>query len=641
MTQLTTAARLLVGGDTFFIPVPNDGVYFRNNAGTFRMQGESIDRWIEKLIPMFNGRHSMGELTDGLSEPYRQTVYQIAETLRQKGFVRDISQDRAHQLPEEILRKYAAQIAFLDSFGDSGAFRFQTYRQASVLAVGSGPFLASLVSALLESGLPKVHVLITDSVPTNRERLQQLAEQARKTDAEAAVEEIALRPEGVPGWRAAVQPFESVLYVSQEGNAMELRLLEAACKEERKLLLPALVLEQAGMAGPLVHPESDVNWESAWRRIHRCAISKDPNVHSFSSTAGALLANVIAFELFKAIAGAGESEQRNSVYLLDLETLEGTWHPVLPHPLAGGKPAAKIEWVQDMDQRQSEGAAGSAAGGLFPYLSRLTSTQTGILHIWEEGDLKQLPLSQCRVRAVDPLSEGPAELLPDIVCSGLTHEEARREAGLAGLEAYVSRLASRILQTDRFVGVGVGESAAEGVMRGLQGCLSELFVNRHRDKFPHVVPIRLSRVEDERCRFYLQALTVMRGEPTIGTGEEVCGFPAIWVGTGDRWYGGVGLSVTQALRKALQAALLREQNSAACRGPQAPEAEMALLGRKDPADVAVPAIEQSEPAMLREALDVLQRNGKHVKIADLAVEPFLKEASKAVYGIVLDEGESK
>ena len=46
---------------------------------------------------------------------------------------------------------------------ESGAYHFQEYRQAKVLAVGSGPFMVSLVSALIESGLPKLHVMVTDS----------------------------------------------------------------------------------------------------------------------------------------------------------------------------------------------------------------------------------------------------------------------------------------------------------------------------------------------------------------------------------------------------------------------------------------------------------------------------------------------
>lgn len=95
---------------------------------------------VEKLLPMFTGEYTLGDLTNGLPEPYRERVYEIAETLYRNEFVRDVSQDLPHQLAEKVLNMYASQIEFLDSFGDSGAYRFQTYRQAKVLAVGSGPF---------------------------------------------------------------------------------------------------------------------------------------------------------------------------------------------------------------------------------------------------------------------------------------------------------------------------------------------------------------------------------------------------------------------------------------------------------------------------------------------------------------------
>lgn len=642
MSKLTQTARLQVKADTFYLPVQNDGVYFRNNVGTFHMKGEMIDRWLEKLIPMFNGEHTLAELTDGLSGPYQDRVCEIAEVLSEKGFARDVSQDHPHVLSEQTVRRYAGQIAFLDSFGDSGAYRFQCYRHAEVLAVGCGQIFSALVSSLLESGLPRFRMLITDSLPTDRRRLTALAEHARLTDPEVAIGEVDLPNKSADGWREAVRPFQTVLYVSEQGDCEKLRLLHKACQAEGKTLLPAMRLHQAGLAGPLVQPESAVCWESAWRRIHESEVFKDQERFAFSSTAGALLANVIVFELFKTVTGAAEAELRNSLYLLDLETLEGSWHPLLPHPLAAGKFNVAANWVDDAELRLEQGPEGGAVHGLFPYFSKLTSDRTGIFHSWEEGDLSQLPLSQCRVQAADPLSEGPVGLLPDIICSGLTHVEARREAGLTGLEAYVSRLAGGLVNTEQYIGVGIGETAAEGAVRGLQACLMKHLETQLTDRKPSVVRVRLGQIDDEPCRFYLQALTTMRGTPTIGLGEDVCGFPVVWVGTEDRWFASTGLTVTMALRRALQASLMKAQNGSACLVPHAVEVRTMLLGSSAPLELSVPA-EESESKLdgVRNAMRKLKISGREVFVIDLAVEPFLRDGPAAVFGVLLGKGEAR
>ena len=252
---------------------------------------------------MFNGKYTLAKLTDGLPGAYRDRVYVIAEVLFRNGFVQDVSKDRPHQLPDQVLEKYASQIEFLQNSVDSGAYRFQTYRQAKVLAIGSGPFLVSLISSLLESGLPKFHVLIAGSVPTNRLRIEELVVHAKKTDSEVEVEEISRKDEEINSWRDIVQQFDSILYVSQESNGEKLRDLHKICREEGKLILPALCLQQVGLAGPVVHPNSEGCFESAWRSIHRSVFSQDKQVKNDSATAGALLANVIVFELFKKITG--------------------------------------------------------------------------------------------------------------------------------------------------------------------------------------------------------------------------------------------------------------------------------------------------------------------------------------------------
>jgi putative thiazole-containing bacteriocin maturation protein len=652
MTSLKPSMRLKVNADTFFLPDPTGGVYFRNNIGSFHMEGRTILQWIEKLIPVLNGEHTLEELTDGLPTPYRDRVYEIAEVLYQNGFVRDVSRDRPHQLPEEILKRYADQIEFLNSFGDSGAYRFQTYRQTKVLAVGCGPFLLSLVAALLESGLPKLHVLVTDEAVTNRQRLAELAAHARKTDAEVSLEEISLEKGGVISWREAVQPFDSILYVSEKGDVEELRVLHDVCRKEQKVFLPALCIQETGMAGPLVHPDGAGCWESAWRRLHQTAVCKDSNLRGFSSTAGAMLANVMVFELFKTVTGVFQREPQ--FFLLNLETLEGSWHSFLPHPLVNGY--EPVHWVHGPDLRLEQRSGRRESNGLISYFSQLASPETGILHMWDPMDAKQIPLAQCLVQAVDPLSEGPARLLPAVVCSGMTHEEARREAGLTGIEAYVSRMVHLLVSTlpteqeagrsmiqpGECVGVGAGETVAEGVSRGLQKCLTEALRKRHADQKPRIFLVRLGTIEDERCRYYLQALTTMQGAPLIGLGEDVCGFPVVWAGMNGRWYGSVGFQVTSALRKSLQQLLLKAQNQAVRPGMQAVEVPAVLLADKAPQSLAIPACEADDHVeVVQSALQVLQRNRKRLLVCDLVREPFLQEELAGVFGVLVREEESR
>lgn len=635
MTNLNPSMRLKVKRDTFFLPDPNRGVYFRNNVSSFHMEGNMIDQWVEKLIPMFNGEYTLEYLTKGLPVTYQNRVYDIAEALYRNGFVRDVSQDRSHQLKEQVLKKYASQIEFVDNLLESGAFRFQTYRQAKVLAVGSGPFFVSLVSSLLDSGLPKFHMLITDTVQTNRQRLMELVAHARKTDDDVEIEEVTLNKQRESDWEEIVKPFDYILYVSEKDDVEELRLLHRVSREEKKVFLPAICLEQAGLAGPVVYPDSVGDWESAWHRIHQSALVKDQQISTFSSTAGAMLANVIVFELLKDVTGVSEKEQKNQFFLLDLETLEGNWQSFMPHPLVTGQTSTRL--IEDIEMRLAQSTGIGEPGKLLLSFNGLTSRVTGIFHIWEEEDLRQLPLAQCRVQAVNPLAEGPAELLGDIVCTGLTHEEARREAGLSGIEAYVSQIVGS-LDLPQEVEVGAGETFAESVCRGLQRCLDEKLIKQSLEQEYSVIPVQLSTVEDERCRFYLQALTTLQGAPTIGIGEEVAGFPVVWIGTNDGWYGSVNLNITMALRNGLQQAIFNVQNEEEFVMARSLEVSSMILDEKVLLRIEIPAFEERiQSKHLQNAMEILEQNGKQLFVYELELEPFLKEGLAGIFGVLVQE----
>lgn len=638
MTNMNPSMRLKVKRDTYFLPDPNSGVFFRNNVSSFRMEGSMIDQWVEKLIPMFNGEYTLEYLTNGLTVAYRDRVFEIAEALYRNGFVRDVSQDRPHQLKEQVLKKYASQIEFVDNLLDSGGFRFQNYRQAKVLAVGSGPFFVSLAAALLDSGLPRFQMLITDSDQTNRQRLTELVAHARKTDPEVVIEEVTLNNQGESYWEEIVKPFDYILFVSDKDDVEELRLLHRVSKEEKKVFLPAICLKHAGLAGPLVHSDSEEDWESAWRRIHQGALIREQKDNASSSTTLAILANVIVFELFKDVTGVSEKEQKNQFYLLDLETLEGNWHSFMPHPLVTGQTSSRL--VEDIDMRVAHGTESGDPGKLLLSFNHLTSKVSGIFHIWEEGDLKQLPLAQCRVQGVNPLTEGPVDLLGDIVCPGLTHEEARREAGLSGIENYVSQLVGS-LDLPPEVEVGAGETFSESVCRGLLRFLDEELIKQSLEEDYSVFPVQLSTVEDKRCQYYLQALTTLRGAPTIGIGEEVSGFPVVWVGTNDGWYGSVDLNITLALRNALQQAIFNVQNEEDFVMERSLEVSSMIMDEKAPLSIEIPACaERIQSEDLLNAIEILERNGKQLLVYELELEPSLKEGLAGIFGVLVQEEES-
>ncbi|MFC5528222.1 bacteriocin maturation protein [Cohnella yongneupensis] len=526
------------------------------------------------------------------------------------------------QLPNEIVGRYDSPVS------------------VKVLAVGAGSLLVSLVEALFESGLSEVHVIVTDSEPTDRHLLIALAEKARKSDPKAELKEWTIYQRTLSAWRERVQPFDWILYVSQQMKVEEIQAIHSACRAEMKSLLIATCIGQTGFAGPYVNPNSEGCWESARRRIHQSGIRNDPMPSIISFAARLMLVNIIVFDMYRTITRMSESELNNRLFVLDLQTLEGGYHSFLPHPLITSGIAA--EQIQNWDQLLVEDSSIHADPQEFlSFISQLTSPQSGILHLWDEGDLNQLPLSQCRVQAVDPLSEGPAGLLPVIICSGLTHLEARKEAGLAGIEAYVQRMSHENTGLSEQVEVGAGETVKEAVYRGLQKCLTHELRKRAVDRKFIAHETRITHIEDLRCRHYLQVLTTMQGAPTIGLGDDLLGFQVVWIGTGDRWHGCVGLNRTLALRMALQQAIHKAQNPTELVMLQGVEVPTLDLEEAIVANLEIKAVEDTvQVESIQYALPVLQRNQMRLSVYQMRAEPFLNEHLGGLLCVMLGREEA-
>ncbi|MFK3959956.1 putative thiazole-containing bacteriocin maturation protein [Pseudalkalibacillus hwajinpoensis] len=632
MMNIHPSMRLKLKKGTFFMPEPSGSVYFRNNSGSFRMEGTTIHQWIEKLIPMYNGEYSLASLTDGLSKPYRDRVYEITDSLFTNGFLRDVSQDRPHQLKPSVVEKFASQIEYIESFCDSGAYRFQQYREQNLLVIGEGEMLIGLASSLLTSGLPRFHALLTDE-QTSEHRIKELETAARKSDPEVSIDVILKR--APISWEKQIEPFDAIVYVSSEATIQELRNLLHACKEKKKPFLPAICTKGVGMAGPVVTTDSGC-WESAWRSLHH----ESHNTSFFSPPAGAMLSNVIVFEWFKKSTGV-PAHSNNQVFLLNLETLEGKWHSYQPHPLVSGK----IE-VETVSMQISEKVEKKDTNDLLYYFSQLTSSEIGIFHKWEEGELSQLPLAQCEIQAVNVKSAGSSSL----IIAALTHEGARREAGMRGIEEYVLSLKEEITSslpppyqkatyspTD--LHIGAGETFVEAISRALQTMLEEEWNQKADQSMENLSKFAVQSVEDYVCRYYLKVLNTMKKVPDLGLGKDTNGLPVVWRKAEDkRWYGSVGLTLVLALRKALLQAVQEAQNktiSAALSFSTIPFQDKPIQS------IAIPAYDANVQAdVLRSVITLFEQQGKELSFVKVNLETFKKDGEVDIYGVLLREGET-
>ncbi|MFD1356869.1 bacteriocin maturation protein [Fictibacillus halophilus] len=609
MNKVNPSMCLKVKKDLFIYPEPNKGVYLRNNVTSVRMEGSTIEKWLEKLIPMMDGSLTLGEITNGLPEPYKEQVYKISDVLFDNGFVRDVSQDLPHQLSESILTKYASQIEYINHLKDSGTYRFQKYRDTKVAVLSSGSLLYSLVQSLIDSGLPAFSIFPAQR--TDENRLHKMIADAKAADPTTLISIIPLEKNS-----ENLQPFDYIIYGSEGNDLNQLRTIQEFCKKQGKTFLPVTIEKNTAFAGPIVTVESSACWNSAYRRLHQ---TEETISYSSSSTAVSLLANVAVFELFKMITGVQEKNKDSLIYRLNQETLKGSWHPVIPHPHV----TENIKAVPIPDPLLHMLDTNHPQKDFQSLFYQITSKETGIFQTWEEEDLLQLPLSQCKVTVADPRTE--------IVCSGLTHDEARTEAGLSGIETYVKSLYQ---DGSHSLAAGAGQTAVEGMCRALQNSLHEAFVKSK--EYAALSKMDVGSIHDERCRFLIRSLSVFCPETKVYSGDKVFGFPVVWVHANDHWYGSAGLNSKMALERAFKTALIDTQSNEYLFNPYG------VRVNSIPCETQLQVIsldEQSLHETFASALQTLENNNLRPQFFLLQAETILNEHTAGIFGVTLFEEE--
>ncbi len=445
-------------GDVFYFPTP-EGVYLRNNQGSFHMKGKGIALLLDVLLPYLDGQQTLEEILQQAPTERRELISRLIQMLAARGFIRDVTSDRPHQLSAAELETYAAEIAFIEAFSDSSAWRFERYRSSRVLLIGSGLTLQALVQAALQSGLADIHVLITDECPLERSRLQEYLELRRTRDPRQTLHLLSpLNWEDEAAVEQALAPFEAVLHISDRPMLARSALLNRLCYRQGRLFLTATIIEGEAWLGPLVRAEKGVRpgcWECAWRRLQaNLPLETASTLYNFAdrpeaaisyllaAPTAAVVANVLHFELLKSIAGAGPLETAGHLLAIDLETLQSKRHPFKAAPscrcCATARPLTAEQFCSLLRERSagpvlSQEEFSKAAAQLF-------DEKLGLFSALDEYDYTQIPLNIARVDLARPssaLSLHTRERLR-VFGAGSDFGMARREATLRACERYAA-----------------------------------------------------------------------------------------------------------------------------------------------------------------------------------------------------------
>jgi hypothetical protein len=373
MSSSIAAMRPRLKAGVFFAPNTNgDGAVVSSGGEVVTLRGAATYGWLEKLAPRLTGDHTLGQLTAVLPPAKAAMVERLVAALHEAKLVRDAAADEPHTLSADELRKYAAEIGFIEAYADSPESRFQRFRTARVLAVGTGPVLAAAVEAGERAGMRGITV--AGSVDASR-----------------------------------VDDADVVLYVSGSPDAAAVLDLDEWCAERGKVFVPAVVVGDEAWVGPVCGPH---RWTSVWHRLPDRDTSRPTEF--LTGPVPGIVASHAVFACFEHLTGVMTEARAGTVVRIDLETLQTSRHRAAEHPAARTvKPAA----AEDLLARVAELAAGPVLDDdvLDERLPLLTDEVLGILSPPDERDLTQFPLRVLESNGVYGVGVDSADARADAV----------------------------------------------------------------------------------------------------------------------------------------------------------------------------------------------------------------------------------
>jgi bacteriocin biosynthesis cyclodehydratase domain-containing protein len=410
--------------DVLFVQTPG-GVLFHDSQGGFQLNAKSAYQLASLIVPYMNGRHTVEQLCASLGDDQRTMVADLAAALLDRGFARDAeapgsAPDGAACTPAEAER-FAAQVNYIAHYRDRSEERFTAFRRSRVAVLGGDAVARWCVLGLLRNGASAIGVqaALRAAGPDFAEVEAEAAELA------AAQCPVELIPLPSPAGSATgtdltwddLAGFDTVVVGADGAGVRQLLSLVRAGVPEGVRLLPAATIGGQAVVGPLMTAGRSGCWICAVLRI---GANGEPGAAAQVWTGlivpdtgprpgrqlAAMLGNLLAYEVFRAVTGVVAPETEGTVICQDLESMDAFTQPLAPHPacpVCGPGLAPDAAAVSGAEPRTAVTSAPedaedtSARSAELDAVAALVGHRTGVFTRFADERFTQLPLKVGRV----------------------------------------------------------------------------------------------------------------------------------------------------------------------------------------------------------------------------------------------------
>ncbi|MFJ9853447.1 TOMM precursor leader peptide-binding protein [Streptomyces sp. NPDC101150] len=347
--EAISGTRPKIRRDILFAKMP-DGVLFHNSKEGFHIRSAKGYEFASLLVPHLNGERQISEICAELDASRRAMVAELVAALLSHGFARDAAPAAPQALPPAaaVRSAFAEQIGYIDHHVDDAEARFARFRDTRVAVLGDDAIARWCALSLVRNGAAQVAVTVAEGDRlTGDDRFTEVVAEAEELTARGCT--VAVRRLPAPSapltWHD-LEDYDVVVVCPEGGGPRQILELLASGPPEGRALLPASMVGDRVMTGPLTTDGATACWacaalrlganedsgESAelWRRASLPGQDR-PSVRPPRPVA-AMVGNMLGYEIFRLRTGALAAETDGAVVVQELDSLDVTTERVLPHP---------------------------------------------------------------------------------------------------------------------------------------------------------------------------------------------------------------------------------------------------------------------------------------------------------------------